>query len=48
MRRAYNSVLHLPKLNSCPQCAVPYISHRVCAACGYYDGRQIITVKAQA
>jgi large subunit ribosomal protein L32 len=48
MRRAANSVLHLPKLNSCPQCAAPYISHRVCAACGYYDGRQIVTVKASA
>ncbi len=48
MRRAYNSVMHLPKLNSCPQCAAPYISHRVCPACGFYKERQIVSVKAQA
>ncbi|HTH46494.1 MAG TPA: 50S ribosomal protein L32 [Candidatus Limnocylindria bacterium] len=48
MRRAYNSVLHLPKLNSCPQCAAPFIQHRVCPSCGYYNGRQIVSVKAQA
>ncbi|HOK78627.1 MAG TPA: 50S ribosomal protein L32, partial [Verrucomicrobiota bacterium] len=28
----------------CPQCAEPYIPHRVCPACGYYKGRQVITV----
>lgn len=48
MRRAYNSVLHLPQLNSCPQCAAAFIPHRVCPACGYYNGRQIVAVKAQA
>lgn len=48
MRRAYNSVLQLPQLNSCPQCAAAYIPHRVCLSCGYYNGRQVVTVKAQA
>jgi large subunit ribosomal protein L32 len=48
MRRAYNSVLRLPQLSACPQCAAPYVPHRVCPACGYYKGRQVITVKAEA
>ena len=47
MRRAYNSVLTLPELNSCPQCGEPSRPHRVCAACGYYRGRQVLTVTAK-
>src|SRR5256884_759040 len=48
MRRAYNSVLKLPQLSTCPQCAAPYVPHRVCPACGYYKGRQVVTVEAPA
>ena len=48
MRRAYNSVLTLPQLQVCPQCDSPVQSHRVCPACGYYKGRQVITVEAVA
>src|SRR2546429_7573053 len=47
MRRAYNSVLSLPQLSTCPQCAAPYVPHRVCPACGYYKGRQVLTIEAQ-
>ncbi|MBA4146688.1 MAG: 50S ribosomal protein L32 [Verrucomicrobia bacterium] len=45
MRRAYNSVLSLPQLGKCSQCDAPAISHRVCPACGYYKGRQVINVE---
>lgn len=48
MRRAYNSVMALPKIASCPQCTAPFRSHRVCPSCGYYNGRQVITVTATA
>jgi len=48
MRRAYNSVMKAPQLGVCPQCAAPYVPHRVCPACGFYKGRQVITVKAAA
>ena len=48
MRRAYNSVLKLPQMNTCPQCAAPYVPHRVCPACGFYKGRQVLTVTAGA
>jgi large subunit ribosomal protein L32 len=48
MRRAYNSTMKVPQLSTCPQCAAPYVPHRVCPACGFYKGRQVITVKAAA
>jgi len=47
-RRAYNSNMTLPQLNKCPQCAEPVLPHRVCPSCGYYKGRQVITVEAVA
>jgi len=46
MRRAYNSVLTLPQLSTCPQCGAPAVPHRACPSCGTYKGRQVITVEA--
>lgn len=34
--------LSLPSLVSCPQCHDFKLPHRVCGACGYYKGREII------
>jgi len=48
MRRAYNSVLTLPKVQPCPQCAALSVPHRVCPSCGWYNGRQVITVNTYA
>ena len=28
----------------CPNCNAPVAPHRVCAACGQYDGKQVIAV----
>jgi large subunit ribosomal protein L32 len=28
----------------CPQCGAPHLPHRVCPACGYYRGRQVLTI----
>ncbi len=47
MRRAYNSVLKLPQLGKCSQCGEPAMPHRVCPACGYYRGRQVISITAK-
>ena len=44
MRQAYNSVMKLPQVSSCPQCDAPHIPHRVCPACGFYKGRQVVTI----
>ena len=29
---------------ACPKCGVYHLPHRVCKACGYYDGREVIKV----
>ncbi len=35
-----------PQLSVCGQCGARVQSHNVCTACGYYKGRQVITVTA--
>ena len=36
-----------PELQKCPHCGEYKRTHRVCAACGYYNGRQVV-VKEEA
>lgn len=43
-RRAAQRV-QLPSAKPCPQCGAPQQSHRVCASCGFYRGRQVIAVQ---
>ncbi len=43
-RRAHFKV-RLVTLVECPQCHARMVPHRVCPACGYYAGRQVIEVK---
>ena len=47
-RQASNSRVTLPQVTTCPQCAEPYMPHRVCPKCGFYKGRQVLTVSAGA
>lgn len=28
----------------CPQCGEPILAYRVCKACGYYKGEQVVAV----
>lgn len=30
----------------CPQCGSARLPHRLCPACGYYRGRQVMTIAA--
>ncbi|HHV39267.1 MAG TPA: 50S ribosomal protein L32 [Tepidimicrobium sp.] len=32
-------------ISECPQCYEPKLPHRVCRACGYYKGREVIDVE---
>ena len=34
-------------VKACPQCGASRQAHRVCPSCGYYRGRQVITVEAK-
>lgn len=43
LRRAGNR-WRAPKLNVCAECGSAAQSHVACPSCGYYKGRQVITV----
>jgi len=34
-----------PLVQSCPNCGAPRIPHRVCMACGFYNGEQVVAAK---
>ena len=34
------------QVSACPNCGAPRRAHRVCTECGFYNGRQVVTVKA--
>ena len=40
--------LSLPGLVECPQCHVKMLPHKVCKACGYLDGKEIIKMDVTA
>ena len=42
-RRAQQK-LTAPQVIACPQCKAAIQPHRVCLACGYYKGKEIIRV----
>lgn len=46
LRRAHDS-LKIKSVSSCPQCHTPILPHRVCPACGYYRGRQVVVIKSK-
>ncbi len=37
---------HAAKLGKCTQCGAAAISHTACPSCGYYKGRQVLTIEA--
>jgi large subunit ribosomal protein L32 len=41
-RRSNVWKMSAPELVRCPQCGEYKRPHRVCASCGYYDGKQVI------
>ena len=48
MRRSQHDKVVAPNLSTCPKCGEAVLPHRVCAACGHYDGRKICAGKADA
>jgi large subunit ribosomal protein L32 len=44
-RKAARST-RLRAVNDCPECGAARESHRACPSCGYYKGRQVVTVEA--
>ncbi len=44
-RKAANRY-HAPQLSVCSQCGARVRPHRVCPSCGYYKGRQVVSISA--
>jgi len=45
MRRANYDKVAAPNLVPCSNCSSPSLSHRVCASCGHYAGKVVVTQK---
>jgi large subunit ribosomal protein L32 len=43
-QRRSHDALDLPSLSTCPQCQSLKAPHKVCKACGVYNGVQVISV----
>lgn len=40
-RRAHDA-LKVPNVIECPNCKAPALPHRLCQACGFYGGREVV------
>ena len=45
-RRSNNTRLDAPAMVKCPKCGEMNLTHRVCKACGSYNGKEIIKQEA--
>lgn len=39
---------NMVSLSICTNCGSAKLAHRVCKACGYYNGKQVITIKTKS
>jgi large subunit ribosomal protein L32 len=46
-RRRSHDAIGTPKLVQCSNCNSRMLPHRVCPACGYYRGRQVIEIDTE-
>ncbi len=44
-RRSSTWKLEAPAMAKCPKCGEYVLTHRVCTACGTYDGKKVIEVE---
>ncbi len=47
LRRAHDH-LRVRSLSKCSNCARPLIPHRICAHCGFYNGKQVLTIAVKS
>jgi len=45
-RRAQTMKITAPGIVECPQCHEMKLAHRVCKKCGYYKGREVVSIQA--
>ena len=44
-RRASSYRLKTYATSKCPNCGEPKLPHRICGNCGYYKGKEVISVE---
>ena len=47
-KRRANDFLEATSLSKCSNCGAQKKPHRVCSECGFYSGRQVVTVKVKS
>jgi large subunit ribosomal protein L32 len=47
MRRSHHALV-VPNLVDCKNCGNKRLQHQVCPSCGFYDGRAVLKIEAQA
>lgn len=45
-KRRANWKAALPSMAECSQCGAVKLPHRVCKSCGYYNRKEVVTVKS--
>lgn len=45
-RRTHDGI-KMASLSDCPQCKKPILSHRVCPFCGFYKGKQVVSMEVK-
>ncbi|MFP4459665.1 MAG: 50S ribosomal protein L32 [Candidatus Zixiibacteriota bacterium] len=38
----------LKQVMECPNCGSPKLPHRICMECGFYNGREVLTITSKA
>ncbi len=46
-KRFANYKATAPELVECPHCHALKVAHRVCANCGFYDGKEVVVQKEE-
>lgn len=46
-RDILNKLSKMVSLSICTNCGATKLAHRVCKSCGYYNGKQVITIKTK-
>ncbi len=48
MTRQMKKLTKRTAISTCTNCKQPKRTHRVCAACGYYGDKQVLTIKTKS
>ena len=47
-KRRLQQNLIAPTLTRCPHCGASLMPHRVCPSCGFYRGREVVTIEEKS